>query len=599
MQHERYGLMFPPDVTDLDVELYCFRHGTTIEEGGLGKFGHFKRIVDILWNPIDEDTGERCGPMPVDWHPWFERMVEHACQHDTLGIAGCANSGKSDFAALWCIVNFICAPQDTMVLVTSTSKQDSRKRIWGRIKKYWLACPGLPGKLVDSQALIRFVDQHGDEYEDRGISLVAADRKKTTDEEIGKNIGFKAPRMFLVADELPELSHALITAATSNLANNEYFQLIGIGNPASYFDPFGEMCEPEKGWESISMEDTEWKSRTGYVIRFDAYDSPNIHADKIIYRYLPTIGKINAAKKKHGENSLAFWRMQRGFWNPSGAEEGIYSETEFIRSGVMSDVVWQTEPVMITALDPAFVTGGDRAVQYFASVGRDVDGKMVIRDDGYIELYEDMDDKENPKNFQIAKQFRDNSMKRGVEPKNAGFDSTGGGAPFGDIVKKVWSPDVLWVNFHGGASDRPVSQTDDTKSYDRYENRVSELWFGAKELLRMSQIRNMKKATIKEACARTYKTKKKGEHIILKVEEKKEMKSRLGKSPDIADAWFILLEVARQTLGFGAGEDEVAEISMEEWDSMVLASDVTSQSENFLETENEEYEQFDTMMTLN
>jgi hypothetical protein len=34
-----------------------------------------------------------------------------------------------------------------MVLVTSTTLKDSRKRIWGSIRDYWQAAPALPGKL--------------------------------------------------------------------------------------------------------------------------------------------------------------------------------------------------------------------------------------------------------------------------------------------------------------------------------------------------------------------------------------------------------------------------------------------------------------------
>jgi hypothetical protein len=110
-----------------------------LEKGGELPEYHFKRIVSALW-PED-------GPKPFVWHPWAERMLEASCRNKYLAVAGCASSGKTDYFAIWAIVNFIVAPYDTMVLVTSTTLKDSRKRIWGSIRDYWQAAPALPGKL--------------------------------------------------------------------------------------------------------------------------------------------------------------------------------------------------------------------------------------------------------------------------------------------------------------------------------------------------------------------------------------------------------------------------------------------------------------------
>ncbi|NDE16406.1 hypothetical protein EBZ80_15890, partial [bacterium] len=138
----QYGRWWSKKIDQFNRELYSFRNPMPVEKGGETREHHFKRIVSALW-PED-------GPKPFVWHPWAERMLEASCANQYLAVAGCASSGKTDFFAVWAIVNFISAPYDTMVLVTSTTLKDSRKRIWGSIRDYWQAAPPLPGKLVDS-----------------------------------------------------------------------------------------------------------------------------------------------------------------------------------------------------------------------------------------------------------------------------------------------------------------------------------------------------------------------------------------------------------------------------------------------------------------
>src|SRR4051812_38291342 len=113
-QINKYGRTWPKGWGLLEIELYVFREGWTIEQGGLGKFQHAKNIVNALWGPHNRTKR-------FVWHPWAEQMLEKACQFQYLGLAGCGNSGKTDFAAVWGIINYLAAPKWTMVLVCSTS----------------------------------------------------------------------------------------------------------------------------------------------------------------------------------------------------------------------------------------------------------------------------------------------------------------------------------------------------------------------------------------------------------------------------------------------------------------------------------------------
>ena len=129
-------------------------------------------------------------------------------------------------------------------------------------------------------------------------------------------------------------------------------------------------------------------------------------------------------------------------------------------------------------------------------------------------------------------------------------DATGAGDPLCDIIATVWSPAILRVKFSERPSSMPVSKTSRIKADEAYGNRVSELWYVGREFLRAGQIRGVTLDLARELVARQYRTAERGK---IYVESKKDMKTRFGKSPDIADAAFLMLDVCRQRTGAIAG----------------------------------------------
>jgi hypothetical protein len=84
-----------------------------------------------------------------------------------------------------------------------------------------------------------------------------------------------------------------------------------------------------------------------------------------------------------------------------------------------------------------------------------------------------------------------------------------------------------------------------------YTNRVSELWFVGKELMRTHQVSGINSDLAQEMCARNYDLIK-SSSLKVKIESKGDFKSRFGRSPDLADAAFLALDCARQRLGLVA-----------------------------------------------
>lgn len=549
--------------SDLEVELHLYLHPDDANDGAVDPGRHFRRITSILWPEKN--------PAHFVWHPWAETMLKNAIEHHYLGIIGCASSGKTDFGAVWAIINWLAAPTETLVLVTSTSLKDSRKRIWGSITSYFQkSAMQLPGKLVDSMGIIRTERGTGYYNDKDGIAMIAGEKKKEK-EAIGKMIGMKNRRVIMIADELPELSPAILEAAYTNLSSNPFFQLIGIGNFASMFDPLGEFVAPKLGYSSISQSDTEWETKRGYCIRFDGLKSPNLIESEDKWPIYNT-QMLARHRKSLGENTIGFWRMVRSFPCPEGASDSIYSEPDFVQGDCMSRVQWLEPPVPVAGLDPAFKNGGDDCVLYLGYYGTDTKLNKVIQFETYELLREDITKNNQPSNFQIAEKFMQMCKNHGVKPEHAALDATGAGAVFYDVVCQIWSNKVLPVKFGGKASERPVSSSDWRPAEEHYANRVSELWFAGLEFIRSGQLKGVSFDLASQMKARKYTTVK-GVSMRVQVEPKRDMKERVGWSPDIADAAFVLIELCRERLNAIAGTNNSGYARIQsDWDEQVKTS---------------------------
>lgn len=555
---EKYGLRFPAHWNALDIELHCFKTARSIDQGGLGKAEHFWKVVAILWgpkNPVGNKT------KIFVRNEWSEQMIDEACEYRYIAIGGPASCSKSETFALWVLVSYLADPRNVLVGLLSTSLKEARKRIWGSLVDFVRAVPSLPLKVVDSQGIIRFIFANGEMTSDKAsLALIAAERKQEK-EAIGKLIGMHNTLVIIVADELTELTDSINEYALpgGNLTSNPNYQYIGLSNPNGYYDPFAKIWKPKDGWLSITVDSYRWETEYGIALHFDAIKSPNVLAGRIVYplpgspkaSFLPTVEKIEDAKKTEGgENSIRYWRMIRGFPCPVGHEDSIYTEADIIKYQGDVPAVWNDQPVVrVAALDPGFTNGGDRSIAYLGTIGITTAGVKTLCFDSWKELIVDATKPDH--SAQVATMFRDFCIANNVSPNNAAVDSTGGGEPFCDILHMIWSSAILRVRFGGKASDLSVSLTDPVLGYDRYYNRVTEIWYSAKELLRQGQIKGISPAQAQEMAIRKYGTIGATKRIY--AESKVDMKLRTGgKSPDIADAGFILVALARERHGFSA-----------------------------------------------
>mgnify|MGYP003648605149 CR=1 FL=1 len=535
------GLRIPP-TSVITALLYGFANHEHLR----AKEFYFWRVCDELWN--HSDLPEKL----MVRHPWAEQMIWAALNNKYLAIGGSASSGKSHTMAAWGIVNWLSKPKDTLVLMTSTTLREARKRIWGSVMSLLSVIEGAPIKIRDSIGNAAYVDERGILIERAGISLIAAEKSKTR-EAVGKFIGIKQKRVILIGDELSELSEAILQAGLSNLSKNPEFQLIGMSNPNSRFDAFGIWSEPISGWDSVDTHTADgWPTKWGGdYIRLDGERSPNILAGEVLYPWLPTQEKVDEDKVLLGPESRGYMRMIRAIFFDSDETTGIYGENELTMSKAMSKVEWEGTPIRVAGIDPAFTNGGDRTILYTASVGYDKTGQYVLEFGEAIHLNDDATNKAVPRTYQIVRQIKEHCEKRKILPENVAVDATGAGAPFCDVLSGEWASSFLRVSFGGKASDKRVSANSRSIGTELYVNRVSELWFVGKELMRTRQVFGVDTDLAQEITSRNYDMIKSGT-LRVKIESKPEFKARFGRSPDLADAAFLALDCARQRLGLVA-----------------------------------------------
>lgn len=557
-QREKYEMLWPVHWTNLDIELYCFRTGRTVDQGGLGKEEHWWRVVDYFWGPNNpvKNTSKY-----FIRNPCSEEMIYHACRERYIAIGAGSGWTKSETAGLWLITNVLANARHFLGLFVSTALKEAKKRGWGSLCSFISAVPNhmLPLRVLES-GIVRYEDANFKSGDQNGIALIAWEKKQDK-EAVSKAQGMHQHEVCLVIDEATELPPSVLEYSLpgGNLSANPKYQVWALANPLTYFDTFAQLWKPKDGWTSISVNSDLWRTQYGVGIHFDGMRSPNIPVALYTTPYgvpfLPTQEKLDdAVSAPGGQNTVRFWRMFRGFPCPVGTEKLIYSPIDIVKFKGDEPAIWGSEPLIrVAALDPGFTNGGDRTILYFGTLGRDKNGLLVLQFDDFVELFEDVT-KSDPalpgprenRSEQIARQLKEQCDERGIGPFHVAIDATGAGSPFCDVVDIVWKRGCLRVNFGGNASDLPVSMTDPKPAAERYKNRVTEIWYRGVDLLRQGQLKGICPAMAAEMSIRLYNDDGK----LIEAESKSDMKLRTGgQSPDIGDAGFIMVTLCAERLG--------------------------------------------------
>lgn len=553
-----YGKSFPTNDPQA-IELWCFANNPPL---GLGRYQHLRNAIDVIWN--------RRRPETFIWNDWSERVMRGFAENKWVTVTGPAASWKTTSAALYGLTSFYADPANTVVILTSTTLDGLRRRVWKEVSHFYRLCP-LFGHMVQSRNCIQFKKGH----DNAGVFGLATD-KGEIEKAIGKIIGFHAKKMIVIVDEMPYTPEAIVEACVNLETGAENFEFKGLGNADDHLDPHGRACEPKEGWDSISVESEQWETKRGLCIHLDGLKSPNLRRTEKLFPGMLNQSDIDTTAEVYGVDSPQFWQMRRGYWPPESLQRTVLSMPMIVKSAAMTDCVFDTSFIPVASLDPAF-EGGDRCVFRSGKCGR-VNGKMTLLL-GEVEYFRTFNRTDDPTHYQINRLARERCKALGIEPYYFACDVTGEGGGLYSIMQKEWSRDVFGLEFGGRPSRLPVSTTNSKRCDEEYDRKVTELWFFFRLLLLNEQIKGLDYETATEFCRRWWAMR--GNYISL--ETKVKMKERTRKSPDLADNAVIMTNLCQARCGLTANDVSIYEDRPETpWKRFMRKRQVVSEYANAL-----------------
>lgn len=537
MPIEAYGATFQDGSSEAVIELamaFNAEDGSgarlSSASGFLGHYEHLHKAIDAIWN--------REGEFFI-WNEWSELLMKGFIENRESPVTGPSSSWKTTCLGCYIVCFWLADPLNSKVIPSSTSLGGLRERIWKDVLKFYKTCGASFGNIINHPHPKIQTVKGDDSSGIHGIAVEQGD----VDSAIDKIKGRHAPNVLIAIDEGTGAQPAIVEACVNLSTGCLRYQLIMLANAGSYFDEHGKLSEPENGWGSVSVDSTTWKTkRGGLAIHLDGHKAPNVLAGYRKYPGMIAQEDLDVAARQYGENSPRYWQERRGFWAPEGMSKTVLTESIIEKFHARDKAIWVDSPIMVGSLDPAY--GGDRCVLRFGKVGL-IDDKGVRRRalelTDYFCLKLDVTSKD-PVDYQIAKQVREECKARGVEADNFAMDASGAGRGVAAIFKREWTMSGVYeVIFGGNASDRRISDINPRLGHQEFVNKVSELWFQFRAAVERGQIRGMDVETCKEFCMRKVDHEKWAPRS--RVESKTEMKGLQGRSPDLADAAVVLLEL--------------------------------------------------------
>lgn len=502
-----------------------------------------------------------------EWHRWSHLLIDSFCDFTEIGVMGPASSGKTWCASAFAYTFFQIWPQDTSIIMSTTTRDGLQLRVFGAIKEMHNRSkerrPWLAGRAIDSRCMLTGADSDDETQDFRNGILGVAATVGGTFQGIKNYVGIKNTHVMLVADEASLMNFGFLNSV-ANLRKGGNWKLIALGNPSDRNDPLGQICEPNisiGGWEGHEFEEKTrtWPTRhpKGLAIQLCGTDSPNYDHPRGLNPHIGIITPehIETDLALYGKDSLQFSMMNLGMM-PRDADKRRIVTLSFCESHqAYEDVVWGAATLTrVVGVDAAYsAIGGDRTVLTDIQFGRDAFGQevMAIAEPQTVIFTNAKTTLEVQD--QIAIFVAEYCQKRGIPAQNVGFDSTGRGTLMSAFAR-LWSVAVVPIEFGGKPESRPVRAASTENENEAYENMVTALWYGSRMIIESRQLRQLSRDCAVEGSYREWTIKGSGRKI--QVEPKEKTKARMGRSPDLWDSLVTAIEMARRRgfqIAAGAG----------------------------------------------
>ena len=528
------------------VELYCYAQQRTTEQGGLGQQAHLRNAMIALWPHLYAGEVEAGVPR---WRDDLELLTWAWCKYRVISVIGHASAAKTHTFGHIAAASYIADPQNSIITLTSTHLPGLRKRLWAdtisAVRTAMIAPSVAGGVMFDVRNHDMTVRPAGSKEDKYTIEGIATDRGQDAVEKIQGTHSRK--RRYVIIDEAQGTPSAIFEAA-ANLMTDPDFRMAQLANPTRRYSEFGTWCEPQVGWGHIDPDvDQYWETKRGGVcIRLDGLKSANIKYGKTVFPFLIRQDYLDSVAKAFGEGSPRWWTFVRGWFAPEGLFGVIFPSSVLNRAE--KKLTYNFKPTRIAALDPAF-EGGDQCVLAIAEYGEANNSRFAMNLIASIPIKVAVTDRSDPLDYLIAAEVKRLCAKHEVASENFVLDVTGAGRGVSAILEKEWGADINRCNFGGGATERRLKKADTENCTELFDRFVSELWWAGRAWMEEGLVGCVNedfKTLRDQLAARQYETVKEKK---IRIETKREMKERLGYSPDEADAFVMLIELLRRKGG--------------------------------------------------
>lgn len=492
---------------------------------------------------------------------WLIRMARGLCFSDNLLLLGSGSSGKTACSAAYCYTMWKARPFNSSIFLSTTSSEAGESRTWGAVKDWHKSDRYKIGKRIETLHLITLDEEMRD---DEGVKerdfrdvIKCVNVKPGQD---GKNVvssivGRKNDIVIWHCDEMPFMDAGVLDARV-NLSTNPFNQFIGLGNAPEegdpmYIDatPFGEKY-PD-GWRSVNKDtDKSWPTATGLCLYFNGETSPNFSAlDNFVPfpKLMKEEFRARIERRAGGQDTPMYWKQFYGFPPMVDISDKVVTHKLLESHGVFEPAVWaDTQKKVLAGLDLGFRADGDPCVLHFGKVGKNMQARIVLESepDG-IPLVPKQGAKEAFE-AQIAKQVIAECRKRDCH--DLALDVTGDGGILMQHIEREareqgYTLNVLPVSFSGTAEDRIVVPGEKRTAKQMFSNMVAQLWVSVRVsvLNRVLLGLGAHGKCVGQLCSRRMGTDEKKRQSV---EKKSDMKKRIRRSPDHADAYALLHHLA-------------------------------------------------------
>lgn len=501
---------------------------------------------------------------------WMERIFREHCDNDTeiFTVSSGGGCGKSYTAAYLASIFFLANPLKRTVIVTSTTVESLKSRIYGYIQAALTDIKHIHIPLLFKTSpppSIAYPNSEGKADGRHGIFGIAA--KQGSDDKAIQDIIGRHPDdgILVILDEAPDMPVG-ITTSLPNLKKGlrGKFQAIALGNARDVNDLHGALSTPEVGWDNLDPHKTfRWRTTQphGICLYLNPYDSPAIHETdpkkkKLLSEFLITEDKLIEAERAEGKDSDAFWRFTMGFWRSRLVSKTLVTEA-FLKDydpQRRAEFSGKYPLVMCAGLDPAFSTGGDKCMLRLAVLGHTTSGLVALdfRDTSLMFPIPILANAGKSAELQIADRVLEVLRAYGIPIHHLCVDASGQGRGLADVIllrSGSPQPPIKIYSARHGAKHKDVFDIRVMNSY--------ELWFAGRDFISNRQIFGLDALTYNQLHTRQVIEKNGKRFLESKSEYKKRMtliSDLLGRSPDEADAAMLCIQSAIINHGFHVGQ---------------------------------------------